>query len=156
MSQCKRLSTIGIRPGYPKHNPPILLVDVFQQSVLPWFSKQFRPNSDPVASTPDTPIFNPGWSKLIDYAERHDLAIAVYLHADRAEVDQGAYDERGQRILAFLRSNDVMFWQGIEILTNDAHFRDSIHISAAGQAVLADHLYPFLEEQVALLSGECR
>jgi lysophospholipase L1-like esterase len=90
--------------------------------------------------------FNPGFQKLLEYAQQNDLPFLMLLHAELDEYNQQRYNQNGQEILRFCQENHIHVIQNLKNGLSPAWYRknDIIHLSAYGQRKMADLLYPVL------------
>ncbi len=98
--------------------------------------------------------FNPGFQGILDYARKHDMPFAIYLHATLDELDKGNYDADGQTIIQFCQKNHITLIQDLgNGLTKECiRKNDYLHYSNDGQKLMARLIKPFFN--VAITSFE--
>lgn len=158
--------TVGVHVSYPDHQYWCAIAEVFCRYAWPrlrgWFSKQAQeldPDQKVLAESgirKDGQVFNPGFDQLKAICDGHRIPLVVYLHAEQGELEAGAYNDQGEEIIAWCKSNDIPLIRGLDQGFTPADYRDGIHINSRGQRKLADvmeqALAPLLSEQ----SGGCQ
>lgn len=93
--------------------------------------------------------FNTGWYSLRDLAAEAGIPFTVVLHPRLSERHAGMWTKQGLALNDSLAGWGVPFistWNALE----DRHYADDIHLSAAGQAALAQFLAGHIEEAFAV------
>lgn len=94
--------------------------------------------------------FNPGFQQLADTTKALGIPFLMYLHPELPEIAQNRYDSQGEEILTFAYKNHVPVINELKLHPPIDLFRnpdfDSIHYNAKGQAFMAKHLYPILQQ----------
>ncbi|WP_247237378.1 hypothetical protein [Telluribacter sp. SYSU D00476] len=139
---------IGIHPSRPVHNQPLAIIEFYKRVILPRVYSS--PDNDlPEFSQKVTAEFNPGWSYFLALSRKLDIPLIVYLHASKEEMEKKAYDTQGQKIIKFCNENNLPLVKDIHI-QKDEYLLDIIHLNSQGQKMIADLLFPAIEEQFKL------
>lgn len=91
-------------------------------------------------------VFNPGWEELRLIAMNKGINFAVYLHAEKSEVESGGYNNQGQEIIAWANEHDVPLYLGLENGEDLDGLRDNIHLNELGQRRLANTFVKIYKE----------
>ncbi len=137
---------VGKHPSWPGEKPMLALTDGFFRYVWP----KIAGSEDEYAYLDgfDDSAVNPGWDQFYQYTQQHDIDLLVYLHPEQEEVENGSYNADGQQIIATLESNGINYILGLEHAFDATHYRDNIHLNAAGQKKLKEALYPYVHKHV--------
>jgi len=141
---------VGVHPAWPKEKPLCALTDGWGRYAWPKIKSVFSDDYveyEYLVGFDDSQI-NTGWQSLIDYAQKHNMELVVYLHPEQNELTAGSMNSYGQEIEAYLTENEVQWISGLNTDLTTADYRDNIHLNASGQKKMADYLEPYLQEQV--------
>ncbi len=128
---------VGVRPSFPDEQYPFAIQELVDRYLLP---RVFgRPSSQDAEFGIDKGDkgFNKGFAQLKEFAAERGIPFVIVLHAERSEIQAGAYNTQGLEILAFAAKN------GIHVVKDFDHgmtldmLRDKIHPNDAGQRNLA-------------------
>ena len=93
-------------------------------------------------------VFNPGFAELKAMADSANIPLIVCLHPDTEELQQRTYNEQGQEIIGWCRSNGIEpILELDEGITADM-YRDGIHTNAKGQRFEADLMKKYILERL--------
>ena len=93
-------------------------------------------------------VFNPGFDELKAMADSANIPLMVCLHPDTEELQQRTYNEQGQEIIVWCRSNGIEpILELDEGITADM-YRDGIHTNAKGQRLEADLMKKYILERL--------
>ena len=85
-----------------------------------------------------------GWSMFNEYANTRQIPLLVYLHPEKIELDSGAWNSNGQKIIQWLIQNDISYVDGIEKGYLADSYVDNIHLNAKGHKSIAQNMFPSL------------
>ena len=153
----------GVRRGMPMRRPVTALGEVARRYVWPRLSKAAgiapdrpadRPADHAVRLPVDAPAgaVGPGWQHLADYAAAAGVPLVLYLHPNRRELANRAYSTGGRLIQAFADSAGIPLIDGMDY-THPDDYRDSIHLSGAGQQALVRGLSAVVVEAARACRG---
>lgn len=122
-----------------------------RQRLLAWGHAwdEFLIRTGRAGAFPEGPAgFNTGWYCLQDLATDAGIPFTVVLHPRLSERSTGTWNVQGAALRDSLTAWGVPHsdtWNGLK----DRHYADDIHLSVAGQAVLAQFLVRHVEEALA-------
>ena len=134
--------TVGIHPSYPSKQYKLASWEFLDRYIIPkmlgeFMSKQIDPDQAVVMGIHKSgKIFNPGFEQLRNLADSAGIPLLVYLHPEQGELKVGKYNEQGDEIIKWARSNKVSLTLGLSVEKLNA-YRDDIHLNAVGQRNLA-------------------
>ena len=143
---------VGIYPTYPKEQYKLAIWEAIERYFYPYIKKlclpqkqKLDPDTQIIVNTSNTQIikksnfFNPGFEALMNIANSKQIPFAIYLHAEKTELEKGKYNEMGQEIIKWAHSNNIYLIQGIKTENNEM-YHDIIHFNKKGQRHLANQL----------------
>lgn len=138
---------VGKSVAYPEKQYWCAWIELIDRYLFPRVSSLFKA-SQVQELDPDAAVnagiqkqgdkFNPGWEELRLMAENAGIKIAVYLHAEKSEVETGCYNNQGQEIIAWANEHGVPIYLGLEEEETLDGLRDNIHLNEVGQRRLAN------------------
>lgn len=137
---------VGKLKNYPDRQYTLAFTEALDRYILPRVKKTFLPEKAKADSVDSgfQKKFNPGFSKIFNYAKEQDLPLLIYLHPEVSEVEKGAYNNKGKLILEFAEKNNIALIKGLSG-AKEEHYLDHIHLNKKGQAYLFRSLYPVLK-----------
>lgn len=145
---------VGRVPFYPDRQPLTAISD-FASWV--WSRKLERVNWNDLPYLIDPPVaqepFNTGWEHFYRYCLANDIHLLVYHHPSRKELADFRYDENGHLLDVFLEYLGVPVINGLMEDFSVEDYRDDVHLSASGQAKLAQALEPAVKYYLSLENG---
>lgn len=91
-------------------------------------------------------VFNPGFDQLKEMADSAGIPLIVCLHPDKEELTKLTYNEQGQEIIAWCKTNQIKFIKELDEGISEEMYRDGIHTNAKGQRFEADLMKKYLWE----------
>lgn len=82
-------------------------------------------------------VFNPGFDQLKHIADSCNIPFVIYLHAEKGELENSAYNDMGQEIIHWCDTAHVRLIQGISSERSDI-YHDVLHLNERGQRHLAN------------------
>jgi hypothetical protein len=89
-------------------------------------------------------VFNPGFQQFYDFCKSQNISLTAYLHADKQETEEKAYNEQGRMIIDFFEQHQIPMINELNYNLPLTVFRDRIHFSDEGQ----DSLYAILKRTI--------
>lgn len=136
---------VGLHPSYPEKQYSLALIELVDRYVLPRIKKKLSSKN---TLDPDEKVlegiqkngesFNPGFEEIRLFAEKNNVKIMLYLHAEKSELKIGEYNLQGKEILNWANTYNIPVIQGIDYGFSDEHYQDKIHLNEQGQAKLAE------------------
>lgn len=138
----------GTNLNFPDEQYPLAWFELLDRYLIPRVKAALNIGQvDEATNNSDGQEHSEGWNFFVDYCQKNNIPLVIYLHVTQHELAQGEYDENGKWIMDFAKTNGIPLVSDIkEISAED--YRDDIHLSGEGQKVIYDILYPILEEQV--------
>ena len=90
--------------------------------------------------------FVQGFDNLKEIADSAKIPLYIYLHAELGELQEGTYNDMGQKIIQWCQRNDVFLIQDVQEGVRPDMYKDVLHLNEKGQRHLAD----VLEEKIKL------
>jgi len=144
--------TVGYHESYPDKQYLLASGEVLVRYVMPRIFGRFQdqPSSgaDNLMINKNGEGFNKGFEYFNNYTKEKGIPFIVCLHAEPAEIAQGKFNEQGEEIIAFCKSNNIKLISGLEIGEEPGDFRDGIHINERGQKRWAKVLFSELQDTV--------
>lgn len=143
---------VGKYVNYPKENYKFAIVEFFDRYGVGRVKKTLTQRLDPdeeVCSEVDKRLdtlkpFNSGFQSLKRISETYNIPFIVCLHAERGELKKNKYNDQGQAIINWCRTNNVKLILDMEEgLTNDM-FLDKIHLNAKGNKFQAELMAKYI------------
>lgn len=142
---------VGKFPNYPDKQYKLAIWELIDRYALPriynYFS-QVKHKLDPdakviaqiqnAAVAKKSELFNPGFAQIKAIADSLHIPFAIYLHAETNEITAGQYNEMGNKIIKWAKTNQVSLVQGIESGETVNMYKDAIHYNEKGQRHLAN------------------
>lgn len=142
---------VGKFPNYPDKQYKLAIWELIDRYALPriynYFS-QVKHKLDPdakviaqiqnAAVTKKSDLFNPGFAQIKAIADSLHIPFGIYLHAETNEIIAGQYNEMGNKIIKWAKTNQVSLVQGIESGETVNMYKDAIHYNEKGQRHLAN------------------
>jgi hypothetical protein len=126
---------VDIDPSYPGHQYPLAIIEVVDKYLIPRIAGLMTgaPAGDNLMINKNGEGFNTGFQFFVDRTQKAGIPFLVCLHAERAEVENGAFNSQGAEILEFCTRNNVKVITGLEIGEKADFYRDEIHLNEKGQ-----------------------
>lgn len=144
---------VGEYPNYPDEQYMLALAELLDRYVMPragalckGVQRAVDPDGQVVTEAAKNGVvrkgmvFNQGFAQLKEMADSLRIPFAIYLHAERGELERGEYNAMGKCIIAWAKENGVTLMQGLRHGENETMYRDVIHLNEKGQRHLADCL----------------
>lgn len=90
-------------------------------------------------------MFNPGFDKLKQMADNAGIPFYICLHPDKNEVTVGKYNEQGEEIIHWCKSNGITLILELEEGIKLDMFRDGIHTNEKGQRFEAELMKKYIK-----------
>lgn len=126
---------VDVNPSFPSHQYKSAYWEIIHRYLLPRILEQEPPSE----ISKDGKVFNPGFQALADRFKKEGIPFFIWLHPDRVEAENGAYNREGEEIMAFCEHDSIPLIKGLDVMQLD-YYRDGIHVNERGQRVIADHL----------------
>ena len=141
---------VGVHSAWPEEQPWCALTDGISRYLMPKIKKLFggkEEEYDYLIGFDDSKI-NPGWQRFIDYTQKNNIKLLVYVHATLKEIKDKSYDKYGLELIKMLENQKVSIIKGIDKLKDPECYRDAIHLNEKGHLQLTEILKPYLETYV--------
>lgn len=89
--------------------------------------------------------FNPGFSQLKAMADSAGISLIVMLHPDQEELQSREYNEQGQEIISWCKTNRVKIIKELDEGIAEEMYRDGIHTNAKGQRFEANLMKKYIK-----------
>lgn len=126
---------VDVNPSFPSHQYKSAYWEIIHRYLLPRILKEEAPSE----ISKDGKVFNPGFQALVDRFKKEGIPFFIWLHPDRVETENGAYNQEGEEIMAFCRRDSIPLIKGLDVMQLD-YYRDGIHVNERGQKVIANNL----------------
>lgn len=148
---------VGVQNYSPKERPASAIGEAWERYIFPRFRKLIhsgpKTQNTPVhkanivdISTPiEHPRLNPGWDSLLTYSRDRDIPFLIYLHAESNESEIMNWNKSGNMVIEYSKNNNIEIVEDIYDI-EQIEYRDYIHLSAAGQARMADRLAAYIHD----------
>lgn len=90
-------------------------------------------------------IFNPGFTELKQIADSAGIPLYVCLHPDQEELEVGSYNNQGQEIISWCKSNGIQLILELDEGISADMYRDGIHTNEKGQRFEADLMKKYIK-----------
>ena len=129
---------VGNLLSYPEKKPLLATGEVLNRFVIPRITGRWMkdPDARPKVPASERQGMNPGWESFRKYCEVNQIPLLVVLHPEKKEVEAGAYNEKGQKLIEWLERNEIDWISELEEGTQPGYFRDYIHYNDEGQRYL--------------------
>ena len=146
------IPVVGVWDNYPKEQKDFALQVVWGRYIYPRIRQMIgkREYLDPDAQVvkrsenrqvvQKSEAFVQGFDNLKEIADSAKIPLYIYLHAELGELQKGAYNDMGQRIIQWCQQNDVFLIQDIKEGIEPEMYKDILHLNKKGQRHLADVL----------------
>ena len=133
---------VGINQSFPDKQYSLALFELIDRYLVPRVKKVFIKSpteSDNLGINKKNlgSVFNSGFASFFSYSKKNNIPLIIFLHAERDELKKGFYNEQGQEIIQFAKSNNIQLITDLNNGLNINEFRDKIHINEKGQRLLA-------------------
>ena len=130
---------VGVHKSYPNEQYTLAIQEVIDRYVIPrlFISENLDPDEKVLKGIDKGSNWNHGWDELKEIAYQANIPMILILHAEKAELKAGDYNEKGLMIQQWANENQIKLIKDITILKEE-NYRDNIHVNASGQRVLAD------------------
>jgi hypothetical protein len=136
---------IDIHPSFPSKQHKSAIYELFSRYLVPHIMRR-KTVGDHITKGK---IFNSGFLSFYNYTQENNIPLFIYLHPDIKELQEGKYDEQGDKIIEFCAENNIQLLKGIDY-ENESCFRDGIHLNEHGQRILANTLLPEIKRLLNL------
>lgn len=146
----------GVYPNYPDRQYKVALWELLDRYFWPWIvhslhqtEMKIDPDAATVQHVPNGAVakkssfFNPGFDELKAIADSAHIPFAIFLHAEKGEIEAKQYNEMGKKIIAWAKTTDTPLMQGLTNGESIDMYRDVIHLNERGQRHLARCLENF-------------
>ena len=145
--------TVGHHESYPDKQFTLATGEVLVRYIMPRILGKFQDNgpttgADNLMINKNGAGFNEGFEYFKNYTQQKGIPFVICLHAEAAEIEQGKFNEQGDEIIAFCKTNNIKLISGLEIGEELQDFRDQIHINERGQKRWAKVLFKEIQETV--------
>lgn len=150
---------VGKFKEYPSRQYPSALWEIIDRYLIPLINNKFLGWINPTSVNrqyvdPDVLVerkaanrqvvqkgftFNPGFNALRQIADSCHISFVIYLHAEKGELIDGAYNDMGKDIIHWCDTAGVRLIQGLASEKPDM-YHDAIHFNEKGQKHLANIL----------------
>jgi lysophospholipase L1-like esterase len=145
---------VGVHPQYPAEQATLAWEKIFQrawQGLFPQSTYQqtsIEPRRAQQLGISREKGFNPGFDRLRAMAQAANIPFVIYLHATKPELRQQRWQEGGREIQAYAQAQQLPLCDELALPTRARYFRDEIHLNEAGQAFLANQLFPLMQRHL--------
>ena len=130
---------IGLDKSFPNKQYTFAMIELIDRYILPRLFQRLKiSNGTPEDNRREQGQINPGFRSFMEYSNKHDIPLVLYLHADKTELNSGDYNGSGQQIIEFANNNNIPLIQDLNNGLKEEHFRDLIHLNENGQRLMAD------------------
>lgn len=140
-------TVVGQSVAFPDKQYKLAIWEVIDRYLLLRVVGLFKSTSSVNANDPDAAVnagiqksgkeFNTGFAQLKKLVDNSKMHFAIYLHPEKSEVEDGAYNDQGEEIINWAKENGVALYLGLEEGETLDGFRDNIHLNELGQQRLA-------------------
>ncbi len=154
---------VGRTPNYPDRQYRSAWAELWDRYLLPRLKARLHGGNDGATADPDhrvarqvgrraddgrgivkgTGALNSGFDQLLQIADSARIPMAVYLHADKAEWENGHYNSQGEEIIRWADAHHVPLMLELRHAFTASCYRDGIHLSAEGQRKMAEIIYDY-------------
>ncbi|WMJ73267.1 hypothetical protein RCC89_08840 [Cytophagaceae bacterium ABcell3] len=140
---------VGVHASYPTEQPMSAVSEFFSRYVWSRYVKKNRNNAGQGQTmiNKEGKSFNTGFGDLKRLTDSLNIPFTIYLHPERKEVKNGAYNQQGNEIVSFAHSNNIQVLEALSFW-NEQYYRDQIHPNCQGQRQIADLLKPLILEKL--------
>ena len=149
---------VGIWPNYPRTQASLALLVCWNRYIYPYIrqitgmNEYLDPDAQVVKRSENRQVvqksnaFVQGFDNLKEIADSAKIPLYIYLHAELGELQEGTYNDMGQKIIQWCQRNDVFLIQDVQEGVRPDMYKDVLHLNEKGQRHLAD----VLEEKIKL------
>jgi hypothetical protein len=137
---------VGRVPFYPEEQPFLAISDALHWSYSRLFDTVEWAELPTIRKAPPTGDHNLGWVRFLAFAERQNIPLVVYHHANVKEIEKDEWNDNGRLLQDFLKKNRITYTSGFEAGFEKDDYRDEIHPTDEGQAKIAAALQPILKK----------
>lgn len=136
------LPVVGVHPSYPDRQYSLAWGELIERYLLPRLFPARKEGMDPdrqvlAGIRKNGKTFNSGFGELKSMADSVGIPLIVYLHAERSEMQEKAYNDQGNLIIAWAKENGVRLVKELDYPFTVDDYRDGIHLNKNGQRKLA-------------------
>ncbi|MGZ3865335.1 MAG: hypothetical protein ACXVC6_09165 [Bacteroidia bacterium] len=139
---------VGVNPSFPDKQYKSAVWELIHRYLLPKIFKQDNSVELGINKQTSGSRFNLGFQKIYDHAQMRGIPMVIYLHPDKKEVAAKKYNEQGQEIIKFAKSNQIYLEKELDLGITESDFRDDIHLNDAGQRKMFNNLHEQIKEMV--------
>lgn len=141
---------VGKTPFYPDKNPMLAITDAAYWLYSRMFNTVNWNNLGKVkGGVPNNYDHNIGWDQFLAYAEKNQIPLLIYHHANREECENNEYNVMGRELRDFLLSKNAKVISGLKSGLTADDYRDEIHPLNSGTKKIE---HAIREEVLILLS----
>ncbi len=136
---------VGVNSSYPAKNPPLAINDFFQNYLVPVIETRFFPpdiKKNESMYYLNSKNMNSGWDYFIQYSKQKKIPLLVYIHGEKIEAANHAYNKYGKWLLKYLSDAHVPYIADVNLNPDQKFYRDFIHFNKAGQRFMANAMEP--------------
>lgn len=151
---------VGVYPNYPDKQSFSAIYELINRYLLPYsyrlferYKLKFDPDEEILNDSTQkefiakkTNIFNPGFDKLKVIAEKNNIPLYIFLHAEKKEIENNCYNDMGSLIISWANKNNVKLIKGLDKGESLSLLKDKIHYNSAGQKFLSEQILLILKE----------
>ena len=144
---------VGVNADYPDKQYKYAIVEladryVYNRYIKKIFEKELnsnraKNNSLLISKYHKGMAFNSGFMNFKHYTDSCHLSLLIYLHAEKEELRARHYDEEGEEIISFCKTNKINLVRELNYEFKPSDYRDEIHLSESGQHRMFDILKSF-------------
>lgn len=141
---------VGNDKNYPQNQYKFAYFEIFDRYLIPKFQKLLDSNKTQTAVLglgKNEFEFNTGFADILSLSLNRNIPFIIYLHPEISEINKRAYNDQGQMIIEFAKTNGIEILFGLQGAKKE-QYQDNIHLNEAGQKHLAGILLPVLKEHL--------
>jgi hypothetical protein len=129
---------VDVHQSYPSKQFLFAIDELTERYIFPRMMNMLKSSSKReedllINKRKETSVFNPGFKSFLSYARSNAIPLTIYLHADKNELKNGAYNEQGIEIIKFANDNQITIIKDLENNLEILDLRDGIHLNSRGQ-----------------------
>ncbi len=90
--------------------------------------------------------FNSGFENFYQYCKKNRIPLIIYLHPEVSEIEKGAYNEQGEKIVNFASERNIQLIRGMDSGIENSDYLDQIHLTESAQVKLHNLLFRVLSQ----------
>lgn len=143
-------SIVGISSAFPNKQYKFAICELFDRYIYPrYIAKYFKTSQEDFNQREGIKKngigFNSGFKKLAQKANKLNIPMIIYLHAEQSELKNNAYNEQGEEIIQFANKNKIKIIKELENGLDKSWYHDEIHLNNKGQRMMSKILKPYIE-----------